>query len=87
MKDRFDLEAEIHNVWDTEKDLDIILYRMMDASEVPVEDEIENMLMGLKEIHKSRCMKLWDTFEGLVENKCFKHPDEKQLGFTTDKEV
>jgi len=87
MKDRFDLEAEIHNVWDTEKDLDTILYRMMDGSEVPSEDEITNMLMGLKEIHSSRCMKLWDVFEGLVKNKCFKHPDEKLLGFATDKEA
>ena len=87
MKDRFDLEAEIHNVWDTEKDLDIILYRMMDASEAPVGDEIANMLIGLKEIHSSRCMKLWDTFEGMVKNDCFKHPEEELKGFATDKEA
>ena len=68
---RFNLEEEIQNVWNTENDLDTILYRIMDAPEAPSEDEISNMLMGLKEIHKSRCLKLWDVFESMVENKNF----------------
>ena len=67
--DRFDLETEIANVGNTEQDLDIILYRMMDSSEGPCsEDEITNMLIGLKEIHKSRCLKLWDVFESMLED-------------------
>ena len=37
-----------------------------------LEDEITNMLIGLKEIHNSRCMKLWDVFETMVHEKCFK---------------
>ena len=41
----------------------------MDAPEVPSEDEIVNMLIGLKEIHKSRCLKLWNVFETMLENK------------------
>ena len=70
--DRFDLESEIHSVWDTEKDLDTILYRLMDSSDGPCsEDEIANMIAGLKEIHKSRCLKLWDMFERMIEDKCF----------------
>ena len=44
--DRFDLETEIHSVWDTEKDLDTILYRLLDSSDGPCsEDEIANMLI------------------------------------------
>ena len=71
--DRFDLEAEIQSVWSTEVDLDTILYRLMDSSDGPcTEDEIANMLIGLKEIHKSRCLKLWDMFETMVKEKCFK---------------
>ena len=71
--DRFDLEAEIHSVWYTEVDLDTILFRLMDSSDGPCsEDEIANMLIGLKEIHKSRCLKLWDMFERMIEDKCFK---------------
>ena len=70
--DRFDLETEIHSVWDTEKDLDTILYRLLDSSDGPCsEDEIANMLIGLKEIHKGRCLKLWDMFETMIKDKCF----------------
>ena len=70
--DRFNLEEEIQKVWNTEEDLDTILYRIMDAHEgPPSEDEIVNMLIGLKEIHKSRVMKLWDVFETMVKEKCF----------------
>jgi len=70
--DRFNLEEEIQNVWYTENDLDSILYRIMDAHEgPPSEDDITTMLIGLKEIHNSRCMKLWDVFETMVHEKCF----------------
>ena len=72
MYDRFNLEEEIQKVWQTADDLDTILYRIMDApDEPPTEDEITNMLIGLKEIHKSRCLKLMDVFESMVENKKF----------------
>ena len=68
--DRFNLEEEIQKVWSTEEDLNTILYRIMDAHEgPPSEDEVTNMLIGLKEIHKSRCLKLWDVFETMLENK------------------
>ena len=67
-----DLETEIHSVWNTEVDLDTILYRLLDSSDGPCsEDTIANMLMGLKEMHKSRCLKLWDMFETMIEDKCF----------------
>jgi len=76
MYDRFDLEEEIHKVWATEEDLDTILYRIMDApEEQPSEDDITNMLMGLKEIHNSRCIKLYDVFETMVKDKCFTNKD------------
>ena len=76
MYDRFDLEEEIHKVWATEEDLKTILYRIIDAPEEhPSEDEITNMLMGLKEIHNSRCIKLWDVFETMVKGKCFDNKD------------
>jgi hypothetical protein len=77
--DRFNLEEEIQKVWNTEEDLDTILYRIMDAHEgPPSEDEIVNMLIGLKEIHKSRVMKLWDVFETMVEQECFVEKKKKK---------
>jgi len=70
--DRFNLEEEIQKVWGAVEDLDTILYRIMDASDgPPSEDDITTMLMGLKEIHNSRCMKLWDVFETMVHDKGF----------------
>ena len=70
--DRFDLEDEIQNVWKTEEDLDIMLYRIMDAPGAPpTEDEIANLLIGLKELHRSRCLKLWSVFETMIEDNCF----------------
>ena len=72
---RFNLEEEIQNVWNTENDLDTILYRIMDAKDgPPSEDDVVNMLLGLKEIHKSRCIKLWDVFEPMVHEKVFDRP-------------
>ena len=73
---RFNLEEEIQNVWNTENDLDTILYRIMDAKDgPPSEDDVVNMLLGLKEIHKSRCIKLWDVFETMVNEKVFDQPN------------
>jgi len=70
--DRFDLETEIMSVWNTEQDLDTMLYRLMDSSDGPCsEDDIANMLLGLKELHKSRCLKLWDVFETMITDGCF----------------
>ena len=83
--DRFNLEEEIHKVWATEEDLETVLYRIMDAPEgPPSEDEITNMLIGLKEIHNSRCIKLWDVFETMVKDNCFK--SDKQNRFL-DKDI
>ena len=80
MYDRFDLEEEIHKVWATEEDLDTILYRIMDApEEQPSEDDITNMLMGLKEIHNSRCIKLYDVFETMVKDRCFKSDEQNRF--------
>ena len=86
--DRFDLEEEIQKVWGAVEDLDTILYRIMDASEgPPSEDDITTMLMGLKEIHNSRCMKLWDVFETMIRQKNSFLTEEVTMGDVLDKIV
>ena len=86
--DRFNLEEEIQKVWGTVEDLDTILYRIMDASEgPPSEDDITTMLMGLKEIHNSRCMKLWDVFETMIRQKNSFLTEEITMGDVLDKIV
>ena len=86
--DRFNLEEEIQKVWGAVEDLDTILYRIMDASEgPPSEDDITTMLMGLKEIHNSRCMKLWDVFENMVQQKNSFLSEEHTMADVLDKIV
>ena len=70
--DRFNLEAEILNVWQTKDDLDAIAERVSDDPDGPLtEDEIENVLIGLSELHDIRCKKLFRVFETMIKEKCF----------------
>ena len=70
--DRFNLEAEIMNVWNTKDDLESITSRMMDDPDPMTEDDIANVLIGLSELHDIRCKKLFNVFESMVKSKRFK---------------
>ena len=71
--DRFNLEAEILNVWQTKDDLDAIAERVCDDPDGPLtEDEIKNVLIGLSELHDIRCKKLFRVFETMIKEKIFK---------------
>jgi len=71
--DRFNLEDKIQNVWNTSEDLDSILFRVSDDPDgPPTEDQLANLLIGLKEMHDSRCRELMYVFETMVHDKCFK---------------
>ena len=71
--DRFNLEEEIQNVWQTKDDLDAIAERIYDDPDGPMtEDEIGNVLIGLSELHNIRCKKLWKIFETMIKEKIFK---------------
>ena len=69
MNDRFDLEQAISEVFTTNEELELILYRVGDSPVTPSEDELTNMLIGIIELNKVRYEKLWNTFESLVANK------------------
>ena len=63
MKDRFDLESAIMDVLYTEKDIDTLLWRIMDSPDGPLtEDDLANYLLGLKTILSLRGELLWDTY-------------------------
>ena len=71
--DRFNLEEEIMNAWQTKDDLDAIIERIYDDPKGPMtEDEIGNVLIGLSELHETRMWKLWKVFETIVHAKGFK---------------
>ena len=76
--DRFNLEAEIMNVWNTKDDLESITSRMMDDPDPMSEDDIANVLIGLSELHDIRCKKLFNVFESMVKDNCFKS-EEKSM--------
>ena len=63
MKDRFDLESAINDVLYTEKDIDALLWRIMDSPDGPLtEDDLANYLIGLKTILSLRGEILWNTY-------------------------
>ena len=54
-----EIEELLFDVYDTNKDIKILLWRMLDDPARPMsEDEIVNTLHGIIELHKSRCRKL-----------------------------
>ena len=70
--DRFNLEEEIQNVWQTKDDLDAITERILDDPNGPMtEDQMANVLIGLSELHETRCKKLWKVFESMVKERGF----------------
>ena len=74
--DRFNLEEQIQNVWQTKDDLNAITERIYDDPDGPMtDDEISNVLIGLSELHEIRCKKLWRIFETMVREKCFAMKD------------
>ena len=66
MKNRFDLEETITDIFNVNDELDLLLYRLGDSPVDPTPDEIANMLIGIKELNKVRFEKLWNTFEALL---------------------
>ena len=69
--DRFDLEEEIMNIWQTEDDLDAVVHRMMEDPDPITKKEIANFLISVGRLHGLRCQKLFDIFEKMVIDKCF----------------
>ena len=87
--DRFNLEEEIQNVWQTKDDLTAIAERLYDDPDGPMtEDEIGYVLTGLSELHETRCKKLWKVFETMVRQKnSFIMKEEATLSDVLDKIV
>jgi hypothetical protein len=86
--DRFNLEEEIQNVWQTKDDLNAIAERHYDDSDGPMtEDELSNVLIGLSELHETRMKKLWKVFETMIQQKNSFLTDEVTMSDVLDKVV
>ena len=89
--DRFDLETEIQNVWQTKDDLNAIAERLHDDPDDPLwlmtQAEIGNVLTGLSELHETRMKKLWKVFETMVRQKNSFLTEEVTMADALDKIV
>ena len=68
MKNRFDLEEAITDIFTSNEELETLLYRVGDSPVTPSEDEVMNILIGIIALNKVRYEKLWNTFEALLAN-------------------
>ena len=66
---RFDLEEALMNLDKVGEDIDTIIYAVGDSPTKYTEDQLLNMLIGIKQLHDTRYEKAWNVFEELVHNK------------------
>ena len=66
MKTRFDLEQEIMNCWNIVDDLERLLKVCENINDSKTEDQIYNVVSGLKSVYDMRFQEMWDTFEHLI---------------------
>ena len=66
---RFDLEEAMSNVDQISEDMETIIYAVGDSPKALTEDELLNMLIGVKQLHETRYRKMWSIFEQLISNK------------------
>ena len=60
---RFDLEEAMSDLCNLSDDIDIILHSYMDSNIRPTEDDMANMLIGVRALHNARYQKMWQIFE------------------------
>jgi hypothetical protein len=68
--DRFDLEQDIMACWNVVDDLDVFLSRYLDGPEMS-EDDVANVILGIKSLYQLKFQKCFDTFEQLLANGGF----------------
>jgi hypothetical protein len=68
-KSRFDLEQDIMNCWLITDDLQIVIEAIVDKKYEMTEDEIANLLIGLKQLYQIKFEKTWNTFDEFTKEK------------------
>lgn len=67
--DRFELEQAIMGCWNVTDDIDLIYAAVMNRD--MSEDDIANLLLGLKSLYQLKFERLFETFEGCVADRVF----------------
>lgn len=65
---RFELEDAMSNLSLVGEDIETMIYAIGDCPIKHTEDQLLNMLIGMKQLHDTRYQKMWDTFEQLIQN-------------------
>jgi hypothetical protein len=59
----YDLEDAIMKVWQTSEDLDLFFRHHGDHPKPMTEDEVGNMILGIKQLHDMRMEQLYDMYK------------------------
>jgi hypothetical protein len=68
MTNRFDLEEAMGEMLSTQNDIETLIYAIGDSPIKHTEDELLNMLIGMKQLNQTRYQKMWNIFEELIKN-------------------
>ena len=79
MKDRFDLENDIMNVWAIKDQVGTMMWRFFDHPELLSEDEQMNHIMAVEYAIELNCSKLMDTFCQVFELNEYASAEVKEL--------
>ncbi len=60
---RFDMEQHIMNCWNVCEDLDTVMEGVLERE--MNQDQISNVLIGMKELYHLKFEKLWESFESM----------------------
>lgn len=66
MKDRFDLESQIMSCWNVVDDLDLLFEEVTESEQLD-QDQLSNILLGMKELYQLKFQKLFSTFENSIK--------------------
>lgn len=66
---RFDLEEAMGEMLSTQNDIETLIYAIGDSPIKHTEDELLNMLIGMKQLNETRYQKMWGIFEQLIKEK------------------
>lgn len=72
MTDRFDLEQQILSCWNVVDDINLLYETVLERSTPLTQDEMANVLLGMKELYQLKFEKLFSIFEHMVYDRQFK---------------
>ena len=76
---RFELEDAMSNLSLVGEDIETMIYAIGECPIKHTEDQLLNMLIGMKQLHDTRYQKMWDTFEQLIQNGTISDKNTEEL--------